>query len=248
MGITIGTIALYFLESKQITSFIPAKTQDANEETQEDGDEYAELDTTTATETAADTTTTFEGIYISAELPQGWTIVEYNDENGSNMIMSGITYSGLVGLKVFNANNDEMFYLKAVDGIGGLAGCDEVYEFSDTDPAYLADGNDTTSSSGITPTVVDLTAETYSEYDIFNHSVRRIERFLYRDAYDSLYTGFNPGCGIDTSFFEVTSLGYDRVIAGVSETGTTYTWEIPSSAPLSDLETLDDVLENLSVN
>jgi hypothetical protein len=244
-GIAIGAGALFLLETNGYTNLIELcnTTGTAQEDETKATDEGSETEVANQAQT-----TTFEGDYITAELPQGWTIVEYTDENGSDMIMDGMTYSGLVGLKVFNPNSDEMFYLKAVDGIGGLAGCDEVYQFTDSAVAYLGLGNDLTGISGVTPTIVDLTAQTYSEYTLLGFNIRRIDREIYRDAYDSDYAGFNAGCGIDQFVFELSTLSYERTIAGSVDSGHTYSWEIPSSAPLTDLDTLDDILESLSIN
>lgn len=246
-GLIIGALLLYFLESTNTTHYL------SSNDTSNTKDENAPKDNTETNEESANTTqnvktTTFTGNYITAELPQGWTIVEYNDKNGSDMIMEGIVYSEFVGLKVFNSSNNEMFYLKAVDGIGGVSGCNEIFKFSDSDNAYIVAGNDFDGTSGVTPNVIDLTSQNHSEYTLLGFNVRRVDHNIYRDAYNSHYSGFNPGCGIDRNIFQLTSLNYKSVVAGVTQSGHTYSWGIPSNAPLNDLETLDNVLESIVIN
>lgn len=239
LGLILGALLLYFLETTDTTALISGNMGDSSSE------EEAEATQSKTDTTPLAVTTTYTGTHTTAELPNGWTIVEYTDNTGSDMLMGGTTYSDLVGLKVFNPANDEMFFIKAVDGIGGLAGCDETFEFTDTDASYLVTGNDFTGTMGVTPTVVDLTAETYTEYELLGFDVRRIERTLYRDMYDTEVSGFNPACGIDEAFLTITTLGFSRPISGVADSSYTYSWGIPNIAPIADLEELDLILESL---
>jgi len=236
-----GALLLYFLESTNTTTFF--KQESASKTENEDSTQELDKDETNP----STTTNPFTGTYISGVLPTNWEIVEYTDNTGSDMIMEQTAYSGLVGLKIFNENNIEMFHLKAVDGIGGTAGCDTVYEFSDSDQAYINHGNDWTLEVGTIPsTVVDLTNSTYSEYEILGWEVRRVESELYRNMNSNL-PGFNPACGIDVNL-TIQNLAYNRVISGGLTQGNTYYIGISDTVESSQLEQLDDVLESLSVN
>lgn len=222
-----------------LAQFASESGEDSNTDTQVEED--VQPDTTTPTLSA------YTGTYISGELPENWSIVEYTDNTGSNMLMGGTTYSGLVGLKIFNENDTEMFHIKAVDGIGGTEGCDTVYEFSDSDQAYIEHGNDWTLETGIVPTtVVDLTDSTYTEYELLGKEVRRVDSELYRNINPNL-PGFNPACGIDVHL-TITNLAYYRQTTAGTTSGNTYYMAISDTVDTTQLELLDAVLESLTVN
>lgn len=215
----------------------------------DDGTETEEETKTPDTSAPATATTTspYAGTYLSGVLPTGWRIVEYTNNTGSDMLMDGTVYSGLVGLKVFNQNDVEMFHIKAVDGIGGTEGCDTVYRFSDSDQAYIDHGNDWTLATGIVPSnVVDLTNSTYTEYELLGWEVRRVGDDLYRNMNPNL-PGFNPACGIDVHL-TITNLAYYRQTPNGPAMANTYYMAISDTVDSSQLEELDEVLESLSVN
>ena len=163
------------------------------------------------------------------------------------MLVGGTTYSGLVGLKIFNNNDVEMFRLKAVDGIGGTEGCETVYRFSDSDQAYLDHGNDWTLATGVVPSnVINLTTSTYTEYNLLGWEVRRVASDLYRNMNSNL-PGFNPACGIDVHL-KITNLAYNRQTPAGITSGNTYYMSISSTVDTTQLEELDGVLQSLSVN
>lgn len=240
LGILLGFSIFYMLEYTGTTTLLE----------QEAATESSDTDTEQAKEeepTPLSTTNTFAGTYVSAELPVGWTIVEYTNNTGSDTLMDGTTYFGLVGMKIFNHSNTEMFYIKAMDGIGGREGCDTVYQFTDSDQAYIDHGNDWTLESGITPTnVIDLTTSTYTEYEVLDWEVRRVGSELYRNMNPNL-PGFNPACGMD-KILTITNLAYYRDIEGGTTSGNTYSMEISDTVDTTQLEMLDEVLESLSVN
>jgi len=240
LGLILGFSLFYFLESTSTTTFLKQDTaSQSSESTTEETQETQNSPTPTIT--------TFTGTYISGERPTGWSIVEYTDNSGSDMIMEQTTYSGLVGLKVFNENSVKMFHLNAVDGVGGVQGCDTVYQFSDSDQAYIDHGSDWTLQSGIVPsTVVDLTNATYTEYELLGWEVRRVGDTIYRNMNSNL-PGFNPACGVDINF-TISNLTYYRTLSGETTSGNIYYMEISDTVDQSQLEQLDDVLESLTVN
>ena len=78
-------------------------------------------------------TTLFTGKYISATLPNGWSIEEYENGQGSTMLNTQETYSGLTGLKIFK-EDVELFSMQAISGLG-FAGCSNYAKFLDENTA-----------------------------------------------------------------------------------------------------------------
>ena len=81
--------------------------------TKDNGEEQAQNeDSTTGEEKIAVvdeeelTLETYEGTVLSAILPSKWSIKEYTNGDGTDMLVDGVTYTGLTGLKVFNGNNE----------------------------------------------------------------------------------------------------------------------------------------------
>jgi hypothetical protein len=232
-GFILGILTLYMLEYTGTTTLIQRESESEPTDIEEETD--TDLEAEEISELAS-----FTGDYVTANLPEDWSIVEYTDNTGSDILIDGVIYSGLVGLKIFNENDVEMFYIKAVDGIGGVLGCSEVYEFADSSTNYLAHGNDLANEVGTIPTsTVDLTTSSYSELSVLGWDVRRVGSTLYRNMQDS-EPGFNPACGID-KYLSISSLGYTGTVAGDS-----YEWGISDTAVSTQLDILDDVLESLA--
>lgn len=245
LSISAGVLAtLLLIKYTSFASSFIGTAEDAQQEQAEDATDTADAEAT-ETQNATPTTETWTGDYLTATVPTDWYIVEYTTEAGSDMLMDGTSYSGLVAFRVFDENDTEMFYTKGVDGIGGTLGCDNTYDFGDTSANYLAHGNDLTNLVGTTPSVVDMTSATYVEYMLLGQLVRRVGTDIYRDAYPT-ESGFNTACGIDGGFVELTSLGHTRTLSGVTDTNYTYAWQIIGTPSAAELLELDSVLESLT--
>jgi len=187
----------------------------------------------------------FKGQYVKGEVPNDWTIVEYQNGNGSDMLTEGVTYTGLTGLEVKNPAGTVVFKLKAVYGIGGAGGCSTYFKFADDSTVYY-NGlvSDNTEAGVAAPTIVDLQGLPYSPLSIFGTSTRRIGTNLYWDTVPAA-TYFEAACGMQENLFEFTNPQFS---VGGGETHGTYQFTVLSSASVDDLETLDSILNSLTIN
>jgi cytoskeletal protein RodZ len=86
----------------------------------------SQTQTETGSTTEASKDVKFAGTVVTATLPEGWSMKEYFNGQGSEYLVEGVTYTGLTGIKIFNADNTDVFHLSAVNGIG-FEGCSEYY-------------------------------------------------------------------------------------------------------------------------
>lgn len=182
----------------------------------------------------------FTGTYVDGQHPEGWTIIEYVDGNGTNMMVEGITYIGLTGLKVVAPGSKDVFTMKAVSGIGGTDACQEYYKFSDSSEAYYTDVVDRSAVSGVIPTVVDLTSQTYTYFEFFGLRTRRINTDLYWDTSSSTTT-FDAACGIGAEFWWFDELQFKA--DGMNTSG--YELTIDGTSTSAEKITLDGILYSL---
>lgn len=199
---------------------------------------------TAETATPTPTTTTITGELVSGEVPEDWTILEYKNGAGTDMLTSGVTYTGLTGLEVKNPTGTVVFKLEGVYGIGGVDSCENYYQFSDDSAAYLAQVKATNVEVGQpAPTIADLTAATYQEYELFGIRIRRIGTAIYWDV----TTGdsyFQAACGIRKPFFNFVA----PTFKGDGTSVDSYQFTVNSTSPESELLELDAILESLTVN
>jgi hypothetical protein len=184
------------------------------------------------------TTTSFTGTYVTAELPEGWTIVEYTDGEGSDMLVEQ-PYTGLTGLKVFTPDSVEAFSLRAVDGIGGIDACGEYYQFPDDNPSYLSDMQDLATDVGMDLTITPFGAGDYTEFELFGIPVRRVGYDLYKDRYPG-NEFFEAACGIN-EFMQIDQLTF----TGGSYESHTYGESIGGLLNNGELLTLDGILASI---
>jgi len=188
----------------------------------------------------------YSGTAIDAETPTGWSIVEYFDGAGSDMLVGGVVYDGLTGIEVKHGTV-VIFSLKAVNGIGGISACSEVVEFSDTSPTYISDTISEAATAGITTTVIDHTTTTYSEFLIFSNRMRRISHDLYWDM-DMTNHSFETNCGLDGTAFPAYGLEFVTDPGTAIElTNTTYWYEMNAAATSAELNTLETILGTITV-
>lgn len=225
-----------------------AEETDASSDSDEDGTEDSDaIETPDANEldeesedSEEETLTEYEGDYLSASLPEGWTIVEYLDGTGTDMLTTGVAYFGLTGVELIAPSGTPVFTLEAVYGVGGPDGCNEYYEFSDSSAAYYNDIVAVSAESGIVPTVVPIADGDYVEYEFFERTVRRSGSTLYWDYSDG-DAFFNAACGINFRFMAIDPLNY--IAGGVAMSA--YQFTISPLATEAELETMDTILESM---
>lgn len=183
----------------------------------------------------------FEGEYISTEIPEGWSIVEYEDGEGTNMLTPGIEYTGLTGLKIFK-NTTEIFYMQAVSGLG-FSGCPFYAKFEDESTSYYQQILENNEVSGDTVTVTNYTNTEYEEFTWLGVPFRRIAKVY---VYDII-----PG----NSYFEsacVPSLVsfYDLTLYRLGEGpgSSVYDYGAKESATGEDLLVVDQILQDMVLN
>lgn len=213
------------------------------EEEQEDGDDQGEDEDEDEDEGESQVEMeSFTGEYITGEHPEGWTIIEYVDGAYADMLVDFTGYVGVTGLEIKKPNNQTVFDLKAVHGIGGMGGCDDYYEFSDSSQSYYNDMLAESQAVGINMTTVDLTNSTYSEFTFFGTPVRRIGMDMYYDT-DTTNNSFDAACGINEQFWWLDGLQYQA--DGMSTSG--YEVELTGNLTDAEFEMLEDILGSLVV-
>lgn len=211
---------------------------DEDDETQEDSDSNGpEEDDSQEDEVNLQD---FDGDFVTGEVPSDWQIIEYVDGDGTSMLATSISYEGLTALRVLNGTGDEVFYMGAVSGIGGTDACDEFYKFADTDPDYEDQIVDNSSDLFVTTTVIDLTGQDYTEFDLFGVRARRVGDELYKDSTESADT-FDTSCGISHAFWWMDEVSF-TVDGSESYSYQVY---ISGNPPEAELEVLDDILDSL---
>jgi hypothetical protein len=185
----------------------------------------------------------FTGKYVTATLPEEWTIIEYFDGDGSDILVEGVTYEGLTGLKIFNPDDDTVFALAAVYGIGGIEACNDYYEFPDNSLSYYQEVATAANEIGITPNIIEVAADTYTEFTLFDLRVRRGGYTLYWDLNSDDPSSFDAACGMNAHIFIFDDLQFS---ADGNSLGN-YQFDLSNSVNEADLLTLDSVLDSLEV-
>lgn len=185
-------------------------------------------------------TTIFTGKYISATIPIGWRIEEYENGQGSNMLNSQEKYSGLTGLKIFKGDT-ELFYMQAVSGLG-FAGCPNYAKFKDESTTYFQQNLTDNEVSGIELKVFDYTSTPYSEFKWFGVPFRRIEKtYIYDIKPGNQY--FESSCVFTLlAFYDLTLYRIDGKYGS-----STYDFGPTEIASEQELLLIDDVLESMTL-
>jgi len=191
----------------------------------------------------------FSGDYISASVPENWTVAEYKDGAGTDMLVSDQTYTGLTGLEIKNPAGDVIFKLNGVYGIGGLGGCQTYFQFSDDSPSYYNEVLSANAEVGAAaPTVVDLTQSSYTQINLFDAKVRRVGTDLYWDT-DPQTALFEAACGIQENLFDFGAPQFTVTDSFGGEFGSgIYQFTVLGTATEEELTQLDYILNSLEVN
>ncbi|HAM37314.1 TPA: hypothetical protein DCP42_01170 [Patescibacteria group bacterium] len=234
--IVVGLLVYIAYEKEYIQIPFLSKT-DSAQDTEENGN----TDNTDATETDdVVATTTFTGDTVTATLPEDWTMQEYYDGLGSEYLSEGPNYSGLTGIKIFNASNTSMFYLAGVNGIG-FEGCSEYYAFADDNPAYRAEAQASADLMGDPMNINDFSNMPYAEYEVLGRTVRRIATKIYLDDEEG------------NNYFEAPCFNVVVTFEGLSYTDETnnpyeaYFYGFNTAITGEELLKVDDILKSLTI-
>ncbi|MFA7628353.1 MAG: hypothetical protein WCY37_03020 [Candidatus Dojkabacteria bacterium] len=223
------------------------------EEIEEEAEEKEEEKTEEKVEKSQ--TTEYSGDYISAEIPQGWEIIEYEDGYGSDALMEMTDYYGLTGISISTDSGDEILKVYAVMGIGGRDLCSTVAQFSDTPQTYIGEINQRTTDFNVgttpqepMPVVVQIADEDYTAFNFVDFRVRRVETDLYWNDLDNDNANeFHPLCGLDAGVLAFESLTFDYDSGFGVEEGNSYSVEIVGQPSEADLLLLDSVMDSIEV-
>jgi hypothetical protein len=193
------------------------------------------------------------GTYIDTTLPEDWEVVEYMDGEGSDMLVSGSTYSGLTGLGIFDEEENEVFKLYAVDGIGGIEVCSEVAKFPDTPQSYIEKINDltidynaNTDADTAMPVVVDINIGEYTSFNFIDYVGRRVDDTYYWNGLENANPSeFHPLCGMSGSFLVFKTLSFELDNDGFKSLGYSYGYELVKDLSEEKLLILDSVMNSI---
>lgn len=238
LGLIIVCLLTYIAYQKGLVEipFLEKANTKTNTQTEETADDTSGEETESATET-------FTGEVVSATLPEGWTIEEYFDGEGSDTLVEGVTYTGLTGLKIFNAEDEEMLWLKAVNGIG-FAGCNEYYAFEDDNPEYRQEMEDIADEMSDTLNINDFSSMPYTEFEWLGHTTRRVAQRFFQDDEEG------------NEYFEAPCFNIVVTLDGVSfedadsdgPAYTAYFYKFPEDITGDQLVQIDGILESMEVN
>ncbi len=181
----------------------------------------------------------FEGKYISAEIPEGWAIEEFAEGKGSDSLVDGVEYTGLTAFQV-SIDGSEVFLLKAIDGFG-TNGCYELPHFKDSSKEYEDDNKALMVEMGETMKVLDYSNTTYSEFAMFDRTIRRVKTVLYFDEIEQ-NEYYEPQCESNLLYFKTTLFSHKN-----PSEGSTYTYKISSTATEAELNQLDEILKSMKL-
>jgi catechol 2,3-dioxygenase-like lactoylglutathione lyase family enzyme len=193
-------------------------------------------------EETEESSTTFEGEVISAQLPTGWRIVEYFDGEGTESLPEEMgTYTGLTAIDIINPENLQVFSIQAVSGIG-FAGCPIYPLFEDDNESYRLVQEGVSDEMGETLNIVDYTDAEYVEFEFLGVTFRRIDDQYFYDTQEG-NNYFEPPCveGLLTLeglyFTDEDGYKYEAYFYGPTE----------DSTP-EDLIVVDEILESIELN
>jgi hypothetical protein len=199
------------------------------------------------------TTMEYLGAFIDAEIPGDWRIEEYMDGEGSDMLVSGATFSGLTGLGIFDEEDNQVFKLYAVAGIGGIELCSSVAQFPDTPQSYIdrindltIDYNASTESGTEMPVVVQINEGEYTSFNFFDYVGRRVgSTYYWNDSANVNPSEFHPLCGLSGSFLVFKTLSFEMESDGVASSGYSYGFEVMEGLSDEKLLMLDSVMDSV---
>lgn len=182
----------------------------------------------------------YEGEIIEAILPDGWSIVEHLDGEGSDMLPTYTSYRGLTGLEILY-NEKQILELKAAWGVGFVE-CPKLYVFSDTNSEYIAEIQAMSNEMDSETEIIDYSDIPYTEFTWLGRYFRRVDNYLFYDTNVDT-EGFDSPC--QTVAISLPSLSF--IIVKENTEVDTYFYTINENAITEELVILDKILESMSV-
>lgn len=229
-----------FFAGQDTVDEIVEVTEDKEEVTQDlvEEDDQEEV---TEEEEEEDKYTVFEGEVLSAQLPEGWSMVEYFDGDGTDSLPEEMgEYTGLTAIDIVNPDNLQVFTIQAVSGIG-FVGCPNYPLFEDDNETYRLVQEGVSDEMGESLNITDYTDEDYVEFEFLGVTFRRIgEKYFYDTQEGNNY--FEPPCieGLLTLeglyFTDEDGIKYESYFYGGTE-----------DATLEDLKVVDEILSSIEL-
>lgn len=180
----------------------------------------------------------FNGQVVTTSYPQGWSVREYFNGDGTDILTKGVNYTGLTGLKIFK-NNTEKFFVKAVYGIG-FSGCPTYARFEDENPSYYSQIEIDNQEIGDTTDVLDYTNTDYIEFDWLGTTFRRIGSEYHYDIREG-NNYFESACVPSLVTLEGLSFTSDGQLSEA------YSYDAVEGISEDDLLIIDDILSNMEI-
>ncbi|MFA5622665.1 MAG: hypothetical protein WC981_00280 [Candidatus Dojkabacteria bacterium] len=183
--------------------------------------------------------TPYEGETVKALLPDGWSIEEYYDGEGTDSLVEDAVYEGFTGLKI-KKGTEEIFSVRAVSGIGFI-GCPMYAKFSDYNPSHLELNQSMADEIGEPMNITDYTSTQYSEFKWLDRDFRRIGLTYFYDE--------EP----NNDYFEAPCVSGVLTIDGLNFTdtdgftGEAYFYGASMNASEEDLLVVDKILDSMTL-
>lgn len=184
----------------------------------------------------------FVGEFIRAKLPEGWSIKEYKDGDGTDSISEVENIRGLTGLEI-KKGNVVVLKLEAIEGYGSNS-CPEIARFKDFSQKYEDDIKAQNDEIGDKTTILDYTKTPYVETTIFGLPTRRVEKVFYYDEVEG-DAYFQAQCLKQILIFKDLKFSVGEG-AYKTENGN-YGYTVGDSVTAEELTVLDGILKSLSV-
>ncbi len=181
----------------------------------------------------------YAGKTVKALLPEGWSIEEYYNGEGTDSLVEGVVYDGFTGLKI-KKGTEEIFSVRAVSGIGFI-GCPMYAKFSDYNPADLELNQSMADEIGEPMNITDYTSTQYSEFKWLDRDFRRIGLTYFYDQQPN------------NNYFEAPCVSGVLTIDGLNFTdtegftGEAYFYGASMNATEQDLLVVDKILESMTL-
>ena len=185
-------------------------------------------------------TVTFKGQYITALIPHNWSIIEYTNGAGTDMLTQGVRYTGLTGLAIKNSNGKVVFVLKGVYGIGGAETCPIYYKFPDNNKAYMQQKIAESAKHGVKTLVISVDPNSYSQTTLLGYTLRRVDNIYVPDMIGGNAT-YESGCGISLHILKFGSIKF----TANGRAQHSYEIKIVPGTSDSDMQKLDGILKTI---
>lgn len=236
-------VGAYFLYDMQ-----QEESSDSNTATGEEQENEEPQDEDINNEDVVVNYTTYQGDYVSASLPDGWTLTEYEDGDGGLGTLVDGTYDGITAILITDNLGQEVYSIEAVNGIGSIGLCQFVPTFDDTSASYIQSKIDLYQEMypGQEPTQTEV-GDDYSELTLLGKRGRLSGIDFYWDATETT-ASFDPHCGMPANMPENGGLSFIYTSPGTDPTIMfDYIYTPKPGMSSTDTEALAAVLDSIEV-